>query len=87
MTADSEKVYVVFSYGDPMPFAACATRELAEAYADAIGQLPKSHPLHTADALVDELPLNRELPVPLRDPEAEVWSAGVPDEQGGEGDV
>lgn len=68
-----EKVYVVFSYGDPMPFAACATSELAEAYADAIGRLPVGHPLRTENAIVDELPLNRELPDPLRDPEAQAW--------------
>ena len=68
------KVYVVFSYGDPMPMCACATGELAESYAAALARLPKNHPLYTESACVDELPLNTELPEPLRDPEAQVWN-------------
>ena len=70
---NGEKIYVVFSYGDPMPMAACATSEVAEAYAAALGRLPNNHPLYTELAQVDELPLNSELPEPLRNPEAQVW--------------
>lgn len=72
-TSGREKAYVVFSYGDPMPMTVCRTAELAEAYAAALARLPKDHPLYTADALVDELPLLSELPEPLRNPEAQKW--------------
>lgn len=64
-----DRVYVVFSYGDPCPIAACATSDMAEQYAEALGQLPVGHPLRTIDALVDVLPLNHRLPEPLRDAE------------------
>ncbi len=63
------KVYVVFSYGDPMPITTCADSETAEHYAAALGMLPPDHPLYTRDAQVDEVPLNWTLPAPL----AEVW--------------
>jgi hypothetical protein len=69
----TDKIYVVFSYSDPMPFAACVTSQLAEQYADALGRLPSNHPLYTSNAVVDELPLNKELPEPLRNPERQVW--------------
>ncbi len=65
LTEPRDKVYVVFSYGDPMPITACATVELAEQYADALALLPADHPLYTEDGIVDELPLNTELPAPL----------------------
>lgn len=70
------KVYVVFSYGDPMPITVCATSDLAEQYAAALARLPEDHPLHTKDAVVDEVPLNRELPEPLRNPEEQTWPMG-----------
>jgi hypothetical protein len=66
-------VYVVFSYGDPMPITSCETSELAEQYAEALGRLPQNHPLYTPNACVDELPLIAELPEPLRDPERQEW--------------
>ena len=60
-----DRVWVVFSYGDPMPITACSTPEVAKHYAAALALLPDGHPLHTVDAQVDELPLNHELPWPL----------------------
>jgi hypothetical protein len=67
------KVYVVFSYGDPMPITTCADAETAEHYAAALGMLPHDHPLYTSDAQVDEVPLNWSLPAPL----AAVWRASA----------
>lgn len=67
-------VFVVFSYGDPMPITSCETPELAEQYADSLGRLPKHHPLYTENACIDELPLLSELPPPLLDPENQEWS-------------
>lgn len=75
--AATEKVYIVFSYGDPMPITSCKTAELAEEYVAALARLPEGHPLHTEDAIVDELPLLDELPLPLRDPESQVWPPEV----------
>lgn len=72
----SEKIFVVFSYGDPMPITSCRTAELADQYADALKRLPEDHPLYTPDAIVDELPLLAELPTPLLNPEAQVWIDG-----------
>lgn len=67
------KVYIVFSYGDPVPITTCVTPELANEYAAALARLPSGHPLRTLDAQVDEIPLLRELPDPLRNPEAQTW--------------
>lgn len=71
------KVYVVFSYGDPMPITTCADAETAEHYAAALALLPEDHPLYTTDAQVDEVPLNWALPAPL----AEVWMAQLEKDQ------
>ena len=68
-----DKIFVVFSYGDPMPITTCTTAKLAEEYAAALARLPRSHPLYTADAQVDEVPLINELPLPLREPEQQEW--------------
>lgn len=70
-------MFVVFSYGDPMPITACKWPHLAEAYAAALGRLPKHHPLYTENAVVDELPLLSELPLPLREPENQEWDESV----------
>lgn len=70
---DREFVFIVFSHGDLLPISACATEELAEKYAEALGKLPSNHPLHTKNACVDKVPLNRELPEPLRDPISQAW--------------
>lgn len=71
--SEGEQVYVVFSYGDPMPITTCTSADLAEAYAAALGRLPVGHPLRTTDACVDVVPLISELPEPLRNPEAQEW--------------
>ena len=65
----TRSIFVVFSYGDPMPITACTTPELASAYAEALSRLPEGHALRTLDAQIDELPLLDAMPAPLLDPE------------------